>query len=122
MFIHGISGNRTVVLPFVETGDWLEANVFLFDLRGHGDSGGHTVTLGCREKDDILAAIAYLRQERPEQCRQVIGMGISLGAASMAVAAAEVEPPLDGVILDSCFTSSQDMTSSVLQTFPPGLP
>jgi alpha-beta hydrolase superfamily lysophospholipase len=115
---HGLAANRSIFLPFTETADWLDANILMFDMRGHGDSGGHTVTLGCREKDDILAAVAWARRERPEQARQVIGMGISLGAASLALAAAEAQPPLDAVILDSCFTSSRDMTDSVLRAFP----
>lgn len=115
---HGIAANRSLMLPFVEAGDWLDANVLMFDLRGHGESGGRSVTLGCKEKDDVLAAIAYARRERPDQSKQVIGMGVSLGAACMAEAAPLAEPPLDAVILDGCFASTADMTHSVLRVFP----
>lgn len=118
VFCHGVAANRSIFLPFAETGDWLDANVLMFDLRGCGDSGGRTVTLGYREKEDVLAAIAWIRRERPEQARQVIGMGVSLGAASMAEAAALVDPPLDAVILDSCFTSTHDMSASILSVLP----
>jgi alpha-beta hydrolase superfamily lysophospholipase len=115
---HGIAANRSIFLPFVEAGDWLDANVLMFDLRGHGESGGRTITLGYREKDDVLAAVAWVRSERSGQAKQVIGMGISLGAASLAEAAARAEPPLDAVILDSCFASTADMTRRVLSDFP----
>jgi alpha-beta hydrolase superfamily lysophospholipase len=118
LICHGIAANRSIFLPFVEVGDWLDANVLMFDLRGHGDSGGRTVTFGYREKDDILAAIAWVRREKPDGARNLIGMGISLGAACMTEAAAQAEPPLDAVILDSCFTSTRDMTHSVIGLFP----
>jgi len=119
VFCHGIAGNRSVFLPFVEAADWLDANILMFDLRGHGDSDGRTVTLGYWEKEDVLAAIAFVRREKPDEAREVIGMGVSLGAATLAEAAALVEPPLDGVILDSAFTSTQDMTHAVVKNFPP---
>lgn len=118
---HGVAANRSIFLPFVAVGDWLDANVLMFDLRGHGDSGGHTVTMGYREKDDVLAAVAWARRERPDQARQVIGMGISLGAASLAEATARAEPPLDAVILDTCFTSTREMTHSAVGAFPRGM-
>ena len=92
----------------------------MLDLRGHGESGGRSVTLGYKEKDDILAAIAWTRRERKEQAREVFAMGISLGAASVAEAAPLAEPPLDAVILDSAFASTRDMTHSVLGAFPSG--
>lgn len=90
----------------------------MFDFRGHGESDGHTVSLGYHEKQDVLAAVTYLRRERPEQSRELIGLGISMGSAALVRAAAEVEPPLDAVILDSAFTSALELTSSVLAVFP----
>jgi alpha-beta hydrolase superfamily lysophospholipase len=114
VFVHGLATNRTITLPFHEVGDRLDANVLMFDLRAHGDSGGRTVTLGWREKDDVLAAIEFVRREKPQQAR----VGISMGAASMAQAASEIEPPLAGVILDSSYCATREMTESVLKPFP----
>ena len=113
VFCHGLAANRTQTLKFHEIGAWLDANLFLFDLRGHGESGGRIVSLGFREKDDVLSAIAWVRNHRPSESRQVIGMGLSLGASALAEAAGEVEPALNGVILDSGFTSTGDMTHRI---------
>ena len=66
------------------------ANVLLFDFRGHGESDGHTVRFGAGERRDVLAAVAYLRERRPGQARQVVGLGVSMGAATLTLAAAEV--------------------------------
>jgi fermentation-respiration switch protein FrsA (DUF1100 family) len=105
----------------LKVADALEANTLIFDFRGHGGSDGHTVTLGYDEKDDVLAAVAYLRRERPRQARELVGLGISMGAASLARGAAEAEPPLDAVILDSGFASAVDLTDSILALFPEAL-
>ena len=74
----------------------LAANVLLFDFRGHGDSDGHTVSLGRHERLDVLAAVHYLRPQRAEQARMAMGLGISMGASALTHAAAEIEPPQIG--------------------------
>ena len=48
---------------------------------------GHTVSLGYHETLDVHAAIAYLRTERPEQAREIMGLGVSMGAAPLVRAA-----------------------------------
>jgi fermentation-respiration switch protein FrsA (DUF1100 family) len=128
---HGLGGVRSDILHNFALADALQANILVFDFRGHGDSDGHTVTFGCREKLDVIAAIAYLRAQYPEQARQIVGYGMSMGAAALVLGAAEVEPPLDAVILDSSFASAVELTDTVLGSIPtplrqsilvPGLP
>jgi fermentation-respiration switch protein FrsA (DUF1100 family) len=115
---HGLAANRTAFLPLTPVGDVLEANILFFDFRGHGDSDGHTITYGVREKEDVLAAIAYLRRERPEQAREIVGLGLSMGAACLIRGAAEAEPPLDALILDSAYASAVELTDNVLGDLP----
>jgi pimeloyl-ACP methyl ester carboxylesterase len=115
---HGLGANRSNFLPHVQVGDALEANVLMFDFRGHGDSDGHTVSVGYWEKFDVLAAVKYLREARPASARQVFALGISMGSAALIRAAAEVDPPLDGIIVDSSFPSAQELTNQVLGQYP----
>jgi fermentation-respiration switch protein FrsA (DUF1100 family) len=119
LICHGIGANRSNFLSFLMVADELQANALIFDFRGHGDSDGHTVTFGHREKLEVLAAVNYLRTERPEQCRELLSIGISLGSSALIRAAVEVEPPFDGLIIDSGFTSAVEMTDGVLRIFPP---
>jgi alpha-beta hydrolase superfamily lysophospholipase len=121
LICHGLGANRSAFLPYVKVGEEIGANVLMFDFRAHGDSDGRTSTLSLKEKLDVLAAVRYLRTERPAQARQVFGLGVSMGSASLARAAAEVEPPLDAVILDSGFAAVTDLTDSVLDYLPPAL-
>lgn len=115
---HGLGANRSNFLPYLRVGQAIDAHVLLFDFRGHGESDGHTVSMGRHERLDVLAALHYLRTERPAQARQVVGLGISMGASALTLAAAEAEPPFDALILDSGFAAATDLTDSVLQVFP----
>src|SRR5262249_45250580 len=77
-----------------------------------------TVSFGYYERQDVLAAVAYLRTQRPEQARTLIGLGHSMGSSALILAAAEVEPPFQAVIIDSGFAAAAELTDNVLAIFP----
>jgi uncharacterized protein len=55
-------------------------NVFVYDSRGHGESGGGQTSYGYYEKDDLGSCIAYVKAGNPSG---IIGIhSESLGAAS----------------------------------------
>ncbi|MDY7041940.1 MAG: alpha/beta fold hydrolase [Chloroflexota bacterium] len=83
-------------------------NVFLFDHRGHGQSGGRYTTLGPLEVRDFLGAVAYVRS-RPDVAPDRIGAyGFSMGAGVVVVAAAE-SPDIHAVVADSVFADLGDV-------------
>jgi fermentation-respiration switch protein FrsA (DUF1100 family) len=118
LICHGLGVNRTNFFPFTILGDAIQANVLLFDFRGHGDSDGHTVSFGFHEKKDVLAAVGYLRRERPEQARELVGWGQSMGAAALLLGAADAEPPFDALIFDSSFAAAVDLADKLVQFLP----
>lgn len=118
LICHGIAANRSPTLHHLPVADTLNAHVLVFDFRGHGESDGHTLTLGHRETLDVLAAVDYLRKQRPEQCRELYGMGMSMGAAGLIQAAAELDPPFYGLIIDSGYASAVELTDYVVGSFP----
>ena len=63
-------------------------SVLLVDLRAHGGSEGRHTTLGGREREDVRAAIAALR-ERGHGRRGFVLLGVSMGAVAVLRAAAE---------------------------------
>ncbi|MFQ5895458.1 MAG: alpha/beta hydrolase [Nitrospinota bacterium] len=99
---HGKDGSRFEMLPHA---DYLHRggfSVLMFDSRHRGRSEGHEVTLGAKEPWDIEGAVDYLRK-RPDVDPERIGVqGISLGAASGIMAAAET-PNIKGVVAESAF-------------------
>jgi pimeloyl-ACP methyl ester carboxylesterase len=115
---HGIGANCTQFLGLLDVADGLDANALIFDFRGHGDSDGHSVAMGYFEKHDVIAAVRYLREQRPKESRQIVGLAVSMGASALILGAAELEQPFDAVLLDSAFASAVDLTDSVLSFIP----
>src|SRR5207248_1999475 len=70
------------------------------------------------EKRDVLAAVRYLRGERPEQAHGIIGLGISMGSAALTRAAAELDEPFERLILDSGFAEVGELTDTALAALP----
>jgi len=78
-------------------------NLFYFDNRSHGESGGEFTTVGCLEVLDFQAAMDYLRRHRPG-CLDRLGVfGLSMGAAVAAMAVPE-HAEIKAVVLESPFT------------------
>ncbi|MFO0866887.1 MAG: alpha/beta fold hydrolase [Gemmataceae bacterium] len=115
---HGLGTNREFFLPWIALADELDANVLMFDFRGHGDSDGRTVTLGGNEKHDVRAAVDWVRTTKPEAGKQIVGLGISMGSGALIFAGAELDQPLDAFILDSGFAASCDLTDNILAPLP----
>ena len=77
-------------------------DLFTFDHRAHGYSGGQYSTLGPLEVQDMLAAVSYLRG-RPDVDPERIGaIGCSMGAGVVLGAAAR-EPALRAVVAESVY-------------------
>ena len=79
-------------------------NLFYFDFRCHGESGGDQVTLGKQELLDFAGAMDYLKKNRP-RCAANLGVfGLSMGAAVAAMALADY-PEIKAAVLESPFAA-----------------
>jgi len=113
VMVHGLNRSRVEMVkrvPCVHDAGW---NAVLFDLRHHGESGGAATTFGAKEKGDVEAAARLARERSPGP---VVLWGVSLGAASVVLAAAE-DPAVAGVICDSSYRSLTDTVHHHLQLF-----
>jgi uncharacterized protein len=113
VMVHGLNRSRIEMVkraPFVHEAGW---NALLIDLRHHGASGGLTTTFGVKEKGDVEAAVRLARERSPGP---VVLWGVSLGAASVVLAAAD-DPEVAGVICDSSYRSLDDTVRHHLQLF-----
>jgi alpha-beta hydrolase superfamily lysophospholipase len=113
VMVHGLNRSRIEMVrrtPFLHSSGW---NAILLDLRHHGASGGAATTFGVKEKLDVEAAARFAR----ERARgPVVHWGVSLGGASVVLAAAE-DPEVKGVICDSSFRSLDDTVRHHLRLF-----
>ena len=112
IFVHGIgsvrSGDNAVDLAARMVGR--DYNVLMFDLRGHGSSGGDKVSGGYFERWDVLGAFDYLveRGIDPSRTGQIGLIGFSMGAATSIMAAAE-EPRITALVADSPYANASDL-------------
>lgn len=111
---HGIHDNR---------GQWLAQvarlhersgyGAVLFDFAGHGHSDSGMVTYGVRERDDVAAIIAWLRERGDVNMDGLAIMGYSLGAITATLAAATL-PELRALVIESGFA---DLQHDIAQLF-----
>lgn len=112
VFAHSYGGNRLeflvpsmhLVKKLVHEG----YDVFLFDFRRSGDSGGNETSGGQYEKEDLLAAIKKVKVHYPDHKIGVIGF--SMGASAAILAASESQE-IRALVVDSPFARMEDFLS-----------
>jgi dipeptidyl aminopeptidase/acylaminoacyl peptidase len=99
--LHGIGETRLGAWGFSPM--FLKAGyaVLLPDSRGHGHSGGEITTYGEKEADD---AIRWAEWMRGRGCRNVFGLGESLGAAIL-LEAAKQRPGFNAIAAECPYSS-----------------
>ena len=115
LWFHGNAGNLSHRLDNILYLHKLNINIFIFDYRGYGKSGGKLPS----EKTiyiDVRAAYHYLIQERGIPKENLIFFGRSLGGA-LAVEAAK-EFGCKGLIIESSFPSSKEMAGIMFPLLP----
>lgn len=114
VLVHGRGRNRV-------NSDFMEAaiarlllvhgySVLLFDLRGHGESGGTRYTLGIEEPRDILAAIDLAASKADIERSRVAIIGESLGGGSLLMTL-KADPSIGPVVTDSAFADANTVVS-----------
>jgi uncharacterized protein len=104
---NGIRTGRRECLPMALRFRAAGYNVLCFDFRAHGQSGGHFISVGHHETNDVLGAVEYLKQ-RPDVDPTRIGVvGFSMGAVASIQAAARCED-IAVVVADSAYASFLD--------------
>lgn len=96
LVLHGIADSRTGAAGFATMFLSQGYSVLLPDSRAHGRSGGEFVTYGLLEKYDVLGWTHWLRGEG---CRDIYGLGESLGA-SILIQASALGPDFRAVVAE----------------------
>ncbi|AFY74480.1 X-Pro dipeptidyl-peptidase (S15 family) [Synechococcus sp. PCC 7502] len=106
ILVHGMNSSRTkefggkfpeFAAAMVKRG----FNVLLIDLRGHGKSADARFTFGLAEKNDVLGAVNWLKNQGFKS-KQIGILGVSMGGAS-AIAAVVDESEIGALVVDCTF-------------------
>ncbi len=106
LFCHGNFGNISLRMDIIQELSLLGYNVFIFDYRGFGRSNGIPSEEGLY--NDVLGAYNYL-EGRGFRNNDIVVFGRSLGGV-VAIFIASLIKDFRGLIVDSSFSSSQDLS------------
>jgi len=104
IYLHGVSECKIVGLPMAARLHALGYNVFLYDSRRHGDSGGTYCTYGFYEKHDARAVISHLVSRRDLRTGPIGLFGTSMGAA-VAIQVAAIDERVVALVAESGFAT-----------------
>ncbi len=95
-------------------------NALIVNQRASADSDGHIITFGVRESRDVLTWVDFMLARFGKDVR-IILTGISMGAATVMMAADLPLPPnVKGILADCGFTSPKAIIQKVIHQM--GLP
>lgn len=116
LLVHGYGGYKEQMVGYARMLHEGGFASMMFDMRGSGLLRGQPVTLGYKERWDLLDALNYLRS-RPDVDAERLGvLGVSMGAATALLAAAE-EVSIKAVVADSAYAGLADMIKPGIRAF-----
>lgn len=116
LLFHGYRGNAERDLcGGIERCFALGRSVIIIDQRAGGKSDGHIITFGVRESRDCRTWIDYAI-ERFGKDRKIIIGGVSMGAATVVMAAGQELPPNVVCVMADCgYSSAKDIIHKVIK-------
>lgn len=116
LFAYGYGGYKEQMHEYAKMVHEGGFAALMFDMRGSGLRRGEPVTLGYKERWDLMDAVRYV-QSRPDVDPDRIGVfGVSMGGAVALMAAAE-EPGIKALITDSAYANITDMIKPGIAAF-----
>ena len=92
----------------------LGRNALIVDHRASGESQGHVITFGIKERHDAVSWANYASERFGKETKLIL-TGISMGAATVALASAEKLPENVVCILADCgYTSAREIIKKVI--------
>jgi dipeptidyl aminopeptidase/acylaminoacyl peptidase len=111
---HGSGVDRSQLAPEVQALVSDGFGVLAFDLPGHGESAGR-VTYGTCDRAALKGAVSYAAAQPDVDPARIGAYGLSVGAAIVAMTAAE-DPRFRALVLVSPFTDSDEQARAEMQS------
>ncbi|MDI6765587.1 MAG: alpha/beta hydrolase [Bacteroidota bacterium] len=104
IYLHGVADCKIDGLRFANISHAQGYNVFLYDSRRHGYSGGKYCTYGEHEKFDVVQIIDYLFSRSDLSVGKIGLFGTSMGAA-VAIQSAAIDSRIAAVAAENSFAT-----------------
>jgi hypothetical protein len=116
---HGWTSNFCNMLQLIPMFSTLGFNIFLYDQRYHGESGGNCTTFGYYEKEDLKRIVHWVKQTKHPK---VIGLyGCSMGSSTI-IQYLPLTSDVDFAIVDCPYSDLYDEMTNVIKVACPILP
>src|SRR5437868_12664982 len=102
LLFHGHGGTKSGVFSESIAFRKMGYNTFLLDFRAHGNSEGHTCTIGYEESEDVKLSYDHISQMGE---KNIILWGISMGASTITKAIHDYSLQPNKIILEMPFGS-----------------
>lgn len=110
ILMHGWGMNRADILKNTYFLHDLGFNLFYFDFRALGESGGKTSSIGYLELRDVSAAVRFLKDTRPQFCEKIGLYGLSMGGM-VAICETARNPEIKCVAAEASYYSFRRVVS-----------
>ncbi|WP_428049773.1 alpha/beta hydrolase [Candidatus Avelusimicrobium caledoniensis] len=110
ILMHGWGMNRADILKNTYFLHDVGFNLFYFDFRALGESGGKTSSIGYLEIKDAAAAVNFLKQTYPQASARVGLYGLSMGGM-VAICEAAHNPDIACVVAEASYYSFRRVVS-----------
>jgi pimeloyl-ACP methyl ester carboxylesterase len=100
VLVHGYADAKVGAIAWALPWYALGFNLLVPDLRAHGESEGSASTAGYFEREDLRQVLDEFRAARPQETKQLVLFGASMGAA-VAAATAQGREDVNAVVMDS---------------------
>lgn len=104
IYLHGVGDCKIAGIPFAKFFRDNGFNIFLYDSRRHGESGGDYCTYGFYEKHDLIRVIDYLESRKDLNTGKIGLFGSSMGAA-VAIQTAAIDKRIKAVVAENSFST-----------------
>ncbi len=102
ILFHGITANKGMIIQEAAEFRYQGYDVMLVDFRAHGNSSGHTTTIGIQESEELKLAFDYIAAKG---VKTIFLWGNSMGAVVVAKAISDYGLKPTGVMLEMPFCS-----------------
>ena len=120
VLVHGYGGYKEQMAGYARMLHDGGFATLMFDMEGSGTRRGKPVSLGFRERWQLMGAVRFLRSCPDVDPDRIGVLGVSMGGATALLAAAE-DPSIRAVVSDSSYANVVDMVKPGLKAFL-GLP
>jgi dipeptidyl aminopeptidase/acylaminoacyl peptidase len=113
---HGWARSRAELLPHANFLHRAGYAAFMFDYRHRGESDGDAITMGLRERDDLLGAIDTLTAQPEVDPTRLGALGMSMGGVISLLVAAD-DQRLRALVVECPYSSPDVITSRSLRHY-----